>query len=138
MINEGQSKQRSITLVTLIITIIIAGISIGVMTQSGLFGNAKDAKEQYRIAELMEKVQLEVRLSYNKRVDLDITKLKDNIESINGTVEEKNEFPIIVTVDGEKFEVSEDGEVILAGKGSTTLGDKGDDKKPKIVLDKKV
>lgn len=51
-------NKRGITLIALIVTIIIllilAGISIATLTQSGLFKNAKEAKEQYKNAQEQE------------------------------------------------------------------------------------
>ena len=116
---------NGITLVALVITIIIllilAGITISTLTQSGLFGKAKEAKEQYSKAAAMEKLQMEVLASYDASGDLDLAKLKENITgNIDGAaIEEGNEFPLTVTVDGEKFIVKENGEVSHNGKGTT-------------------
>ena len=55
-------KQNGITLVALIVTIIIllilAGISISALTQTGIFGKAKQATEKYKEAEEKEKSKL--------------------------------------------------------------------------------
>ena len=51
-----KNKNRGITLVALVITIIIllilAGISISALTNQGLFGKAKEAKEKSKQAEV--------------------------------------------------------------------------------------
>ena len=56
-------KEYGITLVALVITIIIllilAGISIQAITNTGLFENAKKAQEQSEISEDMETIKLE-------------------------------------------------------------------------------
>lgn len=56
-------NKRGITLVALVITIIIllilAGVSIQVITNTGLFENAKKAQEQSEISEDMETIKLE-------------------------------------------------------------------------------
>lgn len=56
------SKSNGITLIALIITIIImlilAGVSISVFTGSGLFGQAIRAKEKAKIAEYEELISL--------------------------------------------------------------------------------
>lgn len=96
------------------------------MTESGLFGKAKEAKEQYSKSEAMEKVQLEVLASYDTTGDLSLTKLKDNINTNikDAKIEESEtgKFPITVEVGGEKFTVKENGEVSHAGKGGTGGG----------------
>ena len=55
---------KGITLIALIITIIIllilAGISIQALTSTGLFSNAKDAAEQSRMAQYKEEIWLDV------------------------------------------------------------------------------
>ena len=57
-------KNKGITLIALIITIIIllilAGISIQALTSTGLFSNAKDAAEQSRMAQYKEEIWLDV------------------------------------------------------------------------------
>lgn len=56
-------KQNGITLVALVITIIIllilAGISIASLTQTGLFGKATDAKNATENAQKLENTRLE-------------------------------------------------------------------------------
>ena len=60
---EKIRKNKGITLVALVITIIIllilAGISIQAITNTGLFENAKKAQEQSEISEDMETIKLE-------------------------------------------------------------------------------
>ena len=55
---------KGITLVALVITIVIllilAGISIQAITNTGLFENAKEAKKQSEIANVKEQIQLEI------------------------------------------------------------------------------
>ena len=55
-------KKNGITLVALVVTIVIllilAGISISAVTQTGLFGKAKQATEKYKEAEEKEKSKL--------------------------------------------------------------------------------
>ena len=57
-----KNKDRGITLVALVITIIIllilAGISISALTNTGLFGKAKDAQSKSSLAEAKEKMTL--------------------------------------------------------------------------------
>ncbi len=57
-------NEKGITLVALVITIIVllilATISIQSLTNTGLFGKAKEATEKYREAEEKEKIQMEL------------------------------------------------------------------------------
>lgn len=57
-------EQKGITLVALVITIIIllilATISIQALTGSGLFGKAKDAEEETTKAQLKEEIELAI------------------------------------------------------------------------------
>ena len=56
-------KEKAITLIALVITIIIllilAGISIASLTGSGLFGKAKEAKQESENAQILENQILE-------------------------------------------------------------------------------
>lgn len=65
-----QKTQKGITLVALVITIIIllilAGISIASLTQTGLFGKAKDAKQKSENAQVEENAILE---NYMAQID---------------------------------------------------------------------
>lgn len=62
--NEKTIGQKGITLVALIITIILllilAGISISALTGSGLFGKAQDAKERTIKAQLKEEIEMAI------------------------------------------------------------------------------
>ena len=63
-------QQNAITLVALVITIIIllilAGISISALTNQGLFAKAEDAKREAEIANIKEKVSLDI---YEKQLE---------------------------------------------------------------------
>ena len=57
-------QQKGITLVALVISIIIllilAGISIQAITNQGLFGRANEAKRDSEIANIKEQIQLDI------------------------------------------------------------------------------
>ena len=61
---KTKNGQKGITLVALVITIIIllilAGISIASLTQTGLFGKAQDAKERTIKAQLKEEIEMAI------------------------------------------------------------------------------
>ena len=81
-------NQKGITLVALVITIIIllilAGISISTLTNTGIFEKAKDAKEK---SEAEEKQQSETLDSYEKELN---KYTSDNLEENIGVKFEKN------------------------------------------------
>ena len=81
-------NQKGITLVALVITIVIllilAGISISTLTNTGIFEKAKDAKEKSEVA---EKQQSEALDSYEKELN---KYTSDNLEENIGVKFEKN------------------------------------------------
>ena len=83
-----RKENKGITLVALVITIIIllilAGISISALTNTGIFEKAKDAKEKSEVA---EKQQSETLDSYEKELN---KYTSDNLEENIGVKFEKN------------------------------------------------
>ena len=83
-----RKENKGITLVALVITIIIllilAGISISTLTNTGIFGKAKEAKEKSEVA---EKQQSETLDSYEKELN---KYTSDNLEENIGVKFEKN------------------------------------------------
>ena len=83
-----ENKTLGITLVALVITIVIllilAGISISTLTNTGIFQKAKDAKEK---SEAVEKQQSETLDSYEKELN---KYTSDNLEENIGVKFEKN------------------------------------------------
>ena len=73
-----QKSERAITLVALVITIILllilAGISISALTNQGLFAKAQDAKKQSEIANIKEKIQLDI---YEKQLEPPVGSITD-------------------------------------------------------------
>ena len=68
--NRKILQQRGITLVALVISIIVllilAGISIQAITNQGLFGRANEAKRESKIASIKEKIALDI---YEKQLE---------------------------------------------------------------------
>lgn len=113
-------NEKGITLIALVITIIIllilAGISIASLTGSGLFERAKESKKEALKAEAKEKIQLEVLASFNGDKILDLGILKDNIDkNIPEAIVMGDEFPITVILNGFSFTVDSNGNVEIAG-----------------------
>lgn len=77
-----KSKNRGITLVALVVTIIIllilAGVAIGALTQTGLFENAKQAKSSMENAQEKEEKDLD---EYNNNINA-ILGVRNNNENI--------------------------------------------------------
>ena len=108
---NNKRKNKGITLVALVVTIIIllilAGISISALTHTGLFGKAKLAKDKYSNSEKLENTTLqeyeEKVYSYiegSSREDGDY--VSKDIEDFSPTVKEENGSYIYATVENIK------------------------------------
>ena len=115
---------KGITLIALVVTIIIllilAGVSIAMLTgNNGILSQAGRAKDRTREEAAREKIQLEVTGAYNKYGDIDLGKLKTNLDNNVGADTSKiNEILIDgattgkITVDGKDFYVDGNGNVL--------------------------
>jgi len=117
-------NSKAITLVALVITIVIllilAGISIQAITNTGLFANAKKAVEETKYANAEEKVKIAVMTSYDAGGTLNKEYLKDNLnktEGINPKVTEVT-WDLKVNVDGYEFTITEYGTVTCVGRNN--------------------
>ena len=115
-------NSKAITLVALVITIVIllilAGISIQAITNTGLFANARKAVEETKYANAEEKVKIAVMTSYDAGGTLNKEYLKDNLnktEGINPKVTEVT-WDLKVNVDGYEFTITEYGTVTCLGR----------------------
>ncbi len=108
-----KSKSKGVTLVALVITIVIllilAGITIQAITNTGLFENTKRAAEESKYANAEEKVKLAVMMSYDEGSNLNKDLLKDNLNNIDGISSEVTEitWDLTVNVDGYEFIITE-------------------------------
>ena len=120
-------KQKGITLIALVITIIIllilAGITIAALTQNGLLKKAKDAKENSKIAECEEFLKLkinETQIKYSGSATLQdfVNYLNDDKEheyvvflqetaSVNGVIDIGNSKEIYVVYENYTFKIDE-------------------------------
>ena len=125
------NKQKGITLIALVVTIIVllilAGISIATLTgENGLITKTNSAKEKTKQAEAEERVKIEVLGSYGTDGKIDIDLLNNNLKAhitgltYNGNkLSESNKIerlPATVVVDGYKIEIAENGRVTVKGK----------------------
>ena len=62
--NKNKLHEKGITLVALVLTIIVllilAGISIQALTNTGIFGQAQNAKKESEIANIKEQIQMKI------------------------------------------------------------------------------
>ena len=113
---------KGITLVALVITIVIllilAGISIQAITNTGLFANAKKASEESKYANAEEKVKMAVMASYDENASLNKNLLKDSLNKIDGINPQVKEveWDLKVNVDGYEFTITEYGTVTCVGR----------------------
>ena len=124
IMNKFNNKEKGITLIALVITIIVllilAGVSIAMLTgQNGILTQAQNAKTTTANKSAEEKVKLAVMAARAQSEDasLDATKLKTEIEDNYAGVAELTAggFPVNITMDGKAFTVDSYGNVELAG-----------------------
>lgn len=120
-----KTKENAITLVALVITIIVllilAGVSIQAITNTGLFANAKKAKEKSIEAQLKEEISLAIQdIQIEETSNAKLFDMKSLIEKIP---EKLND--ITIESDGEEskgeykgynYRITKDYEVIIEGK----------------------
>lgn len=133
-------KSNGITLVALVITIIIllilAGISISELTGSGLFQKAEEATKKYEEKQLEEELKLEImnirldKISQGKEITREDLLELENIGVIIETTEIMTEIPTEIEYKDYEFEIDEDYNVITIGKKN---GAKPDVKIEKII-----
>ncbi len=120
-INQG------ITLIALVITIIVllilAGISIAMLTEeNGILTKAKTAQKETDEATAKEKVQVAVLGSYDKDGNLNFKELKDNLEREEdiSIIDGNDKFPITVSVDSQYvFVIDEKGNISYKSNDSS-------------------
>ena len=110
-------KNRGITLIALVITIIVllilAGISIAMLTgNNGILTQAGKAKEKTATAKTEELVRLSVSdalIAGNGTVNLD--ELNNGLEKIGYTGDKIKEFPAVVSIAGKTYIISQNGTI---------------------------
>ncbi len=118
-----KDKNEGITLIALVITIIIllilAGITISSLMGNGLFEKANNASEKSKQAEAEELVKLAVfeSIGDNGKINLDI--LKNRLKQLGATGIQET-LPMTVKLNGTDIKIDENGNVIVIG---STQGD---------------
>ena len=121
-VTNMKKRNKGITLIALVITIIVllilAGVTIATLTgENGILTRAGEAKEKTGQASAEEQVQLAVTGSIGTNGEIENGSLKDNlnqIEKISGVPEEITDksYPLVVTVE-EKYSyvINKDGTI---------------------------
>lgn len=130
--NTGIRQKRGITLIALVITIIVllilAGVAIVTLTgENGILTKAVEAKETNRKAIAEERIMIEILGSYDSDGKLIVSNVKGNIEKNipDATIKGEN-FPLIVTIEGNSYKIEDDGSVkekVIADRTGIKVGD---------------
>lgn len=98
---QNFKNKKAITLVALVVTIVIllilAGISISTLINAGIFGKAQEAKEKYQIANEQEAINL---ILISKKIEKDNEYIGKKLYSKNFINSDKWDY--IVTMDNKK------------------------------------
>ena len=124
-LNFKGRKEKGITLIALVITIIVllilAGVTIATLTgDNGILTQAGNAKDKTTEAESIERVQVEVAGSYGIDGTIDKEQLNKNLKNINGLIYNGNalsdsnkiaNLPATVTLNGYDIVINANGGV---------------------------
>ena len=117
-----RSKQKGITLIALVITIIVllilAAISIATLTgQNGILSRANEAAGETARKTAEEKVAVEVLGSYGEDGNIDYDLLNRNLQNVEGLTEGLpiSKLPATVVVDGYDVTINADGSISVSG-----------------------
>ena len=126
-LKQKNQKEKGITLIALVITIIVllilAGVTIATLTgENGILTKATEASKKTGQASAEEQVQLEVTASIGTDGNINIEDLNDNLGNIEGlthegeTIENNpiDSLPSTVVVDGNNVIIREDGSVVVS------------------------
>ena len=120
-------EAKGITLIALVITIIVllilAGVTIATLTgDNGILKKAGDAKTQTEQAKADENLKIAIAGSYGTDGKLNLKDLKDNLKNQGISYIGSNEFPLEVTVNGEKKKIDANGNIIGSIQSLKTKG----------------
>ena len=102
--------------------LILAGVTIATLTgDNGILTKAQDAKTQTEQAKEDENLKIAIAGSYGTDGKLNLKDLKDNLKN-QGILTNSNEFPLEVTVNGEKKKIDANGNIIGSIQSLKTKG----------------
>jgi len=108
--------------ITIIVLLILAGVTIATLTgDNGILKKAGDAKTQTEQAKEDENFKIAIAGSYGTDGKLNLKDLKDNLKN-QGILTNSNEFPLEVTVNGEKKKIDANGNIIGSIQSLKTKG----------------
>ena len=125
-LNFKGRKEKGITLIALVITIIVllilAGVVIATLTgDNGILGKAKTAKTTNDEEKAKEQIKIAVMGSYGKDGELNYDDLTKNLGQIGiKDLPKEASYPLEVTLDGVIAEIDENGEVNFTTSGGYT------------------
>ena len=109
-------------MITIIVLLILAGVTIATLTgDNGILKKAGDAKTQTEQAKEDENFKIAIEGSYGTDGKLNLKDLKDNLKN-QGILTNSNEFPLEVTVNGEKKKIDANGNIIGSIQSLKTKG----------------
>ena len=117
-LNFRGRREKGITLIALVITIIVllilAGVVIATLTgDNAILKKAGNAKTQTEQAKEDENLKIAIAGSYGTDGKLNLKDLKDNLKNQKISYTDSDKFPLEVTVNGEKKKIDANGNVKL-------------------------
>ena len=123
---EKFKRKQGITLIALVVTIIVllilAGITIAMLTgQNGILNRAAEANEKTGVAQEEEQIKLAVMAALSDGTGtLTIPNLKKELASYGITIAEDATFPVTVGAEGNNYTIASTGEVTKVESGNVT------------------
>ena len=122
-------KDKAITLISLVVTIVIllilAGIAIATLTgENGLFVRAKQAQQNYSISSAKEKIELAISDLMVEQTSKGENLRKEDLLKINSDdidVRNTDNFPIEAICQSYKFNINENFTVTYVGEANETI-----------------
>ena len=122
-------KDKAITLISLVVTIVIllilAGIAIATLTgENGLFVRAKQAQQNYSISSAKEKIELAISDLMVEQTSKGEKLRKEDLLKINSNeidVRNTDNFPIEAICQNYKFNINENFTVTYVGEANETI-----------------
>lgn len=116
--NEKQGITLIALVVTIIVLLILAGISISMLTgQNGILNKASEAKEKTETAQTEEKIKIAVMSSMSENGNLIFSDLKSRLIDSGIMLDENiNAFPVKISNDEKRYLINSTGEIIVQGE----------------------
>jgi len=114
MIKENKGITIIALIITIIVMLILVGVSIVTPIGDGLFGKTKEAKDETEKLALKEKLEVAV-LSSDIGGEVDFELLKQNLDSISDltyVTENPTSLPVRIKIKDQEYKIKEDGSII--------------------------